>query len=497
MNAAEPDPRTTGLLAGTAGRIFDGTWRTASGGTLDVTEKATGAVLTTTGLADASDVRAATAAARAAQLAWAALASAERAAVLRRAAAVLESARAEVVTWIVREGGATRQKADFEIAAVLDELWTAADIATRPWGTLLPAEPGHESIGRRVPLGVVGVISPWNMPLLLGMRALAPALALGNAVVLKPDARTAVAGGAVIARLFEEAGLPPGVLHVLPGPAEPGAALVSAPETALICFTGSTEVGREIGAAAGRSLKRASLELGGNNPLIVLEDADLEAAASAAAFGSFFHQGQMCMSTGRHLVHAAVADDYAALLEKRAAALRAGDPWTGDVDLGPMISTAQRDRVQRLVTDSVAAGARLHTGGTFDGPYYRPTVLSGVTEEMPICTEETFGPVAAVLTFQDEDEAVEIANRTAYGLSAAVQTGDTRRGVRLAKRLEAGLVHVNDQTIHDEAPIPFGGMKASGNGARFGAEQNWDGFTTWQWLTVREDPARYLFGAEE
>jgi benzaldehyde dehydrogenase (NAD) len=261
----------------------------------------------------------------------------------------------------------------------------------------------------------------------------------------------------------------------------------------MICFTGSTAVGRLVGETAGRLLKRVSLELGGNNAIIVLDDADLDAASSAGAWASFFHQGQVCMAAGRHIVLDSVADEYLALLAKRAETLRVGNPWTDDVDLGPMINTDHLQRVHRIVTDSIAAGADLRAGGTFDGPFYYPTVLAGVTQDMPACTEEIFGPVAPVLVVTDEDEAVAVANQTEYGLSAAIQTSDIRRGVRLAEQLETGLIHVNDQTINDEAHVPFGGRKASGNGTRFGAEQSWEEFTTWQWLTVRDSPARYPF----
>ncbi|WP_354639883.1 aldehyde dehydrogenase family protein [Kitasatospora camelliae] len=464
-----------------------------SGDELLVREPATGQPLATVTLATAADVDAAVAAAKAAQPGWADTPGTERAAVLRRAAAALERHREEAADWLVREGGAIRGKAEHEVGAVLDELYAAAGLPTRPNGVLLAAGPGRESHGRRIPLGVVGVISPWNVPMLLAARALAPALALGNAVVLKPDVHTPVSGGRVLARILAEAGLPEGVLQVLPGDAEPGRALVEHPDVPMIAFTGSTAVGRGIGAAAGGALKRVSLELGGNNALIVLDDADLEAAASAGAWGSFFHQGQICMAAGRHLVHRAVADRYLDLLTEHAAKLRVGDPFREQVDLGPVIDDRQLDRIEGIVRASVAAGARILTGGDRRGPFYRPTVLAGVTPDMPAFTEEIFGPVAPVTVVADEDEAVELANRTAYGLSAAVLTGSVARGRALADRLRTGMVHVNDQTINDEAHVPFGGRGASGNGTRHGSEHSWDSYTQWQWLTVRETPARYPF----
>src|SRR5690349_5857558 len=273
----------TELLDGGAwsGSVYSGGWRKAHGGVLDSVEPATGAVLAQVGLADAEDIADAAARAAEAQPAWAATIGPARAGVLRGAAAVLAEHRAEFERWLVREGGAVPGKAAFEVDLVLGELWEAAALPTQPWGHLLPAsEPGRESIARRVPLGVIGVISPWNFPLILSIRAVAPALALGNAVLLKPDVQTSVSGGALIAALFEAAGLPAGLLHVLPGDAEPGVALSTDPNVAMIAFTGSTAVGRQVGAAAGRSLKRVSLELGGNNALIILDDADLEIASS-------------------------------------------------------------------------------------------------------------------------------------------------------------------------------------------------------------------------
>jgi benzaldehyde dehydrogenase (NAD) len=476
-----------------AGKVFSDGWREPAGGTVDVTEPATGETLATVGLADAGDIAAAASAAALAQSAWAAAPHTERAAVLRRAAQILEAHRDEVVGWLVREGGGVPGKAEHEVSSVLDELWVASGLPTEPFGQLLPSTPGRQSIGRRIPLGVVGVITPWNVPLLLAMRAVAPALALGNAVVLKPDVQTAVSGGLVLARLFEEAGLPNGVLHVLAGDAEPGRALTTDPNITMISFTGSTTVGRQVGEAAGRALKRVSLELGGNNALIVLDDADLDLASSAGAWGAFFHQGQICMTAGRHIVLESVAGEYLDRLAARAEKLPVGNPWTEKVALGPMINAAQRDRVHRIVRDTVAAGAELRAGGTHEGLFYRPTVLADVTTEMPAFREEIFGPVAPVIVVKNDEEAVAVANRTEYGLVAAVQTGDVERGTALADRLRTGIVHVNDQTINDEAFVPFGGRGASGNGSRYGAQQSWDEFTQWQWLTVRSTAAPYPF----
>ena len=476
------------------GKVYSSGWSTSRGGVLESTEPATGEVLATVGLADAGDIAAAATAAKQAQPEWAAQPGPLRAALIRRVARLLEDNRAEFERWLVREGGAIPGKAAFEVELVLGELWEAAALPTQPWGHLLPvSEAGRQSIAKRVPLGVVGVIGPWNFPLILSTRAVAPALALGNAVILKPDAQTAVSGGILLARLFELAGLPGGVVHVLPGAAEPGAALAGNPDVAMISFTGSTAVGRLVGEAAGRTLKRVSLELGGNNALIVLDDADIDVASSAGAWGAFLHQGQVCMTAGRHIVLEAVAGEYLDRLAKRAENLPVGNPHTEQVALGPLISERQLANVDRIVTETVAAGASVRAGGTHDQLYYRPTVLADVTPAMPAFREEIFGPVAPVVVVKDVDEAIRTANATEYGLVAAVQTGSMERGLEIAERLNTGIVHVNDQTLNNDAYAPFGGTGASGNGSRFGSQSSWDEFTQWQWVTARPQAHGFPF----
>jgi benzaldehyde dehydrogenase (NAD) len=343
-------------------------------------------------------------------------------------------------------------------------------------------------------VGVVGVIAPFNGPLALAMRAVAPALALGNAVLLKPDPRTAVCGGVAVAAVFEQAGLPPGVLHVLPGGADIGAALVEDPHVRVISFTGSTAAGRRIGELAGRHLKRAHLELGGNSALIVLDDADLDQAISAAAFGSFFYQGQICMTIGRHLVHESLYGQYVQRLAAKADGLPVGDPATERVALGPLIDAGQRDRVHDLVTSSVAAGARLAAGGTYRDLFYRPTVLAEAGPSIPAYEQEVFGPVASVTPFATVDDAVKLASDSEYGLSLGILTSDVSYGLALAERIPTGIAHINDQTINDEAHAPFGGVSASGTGARFGgAAANIDAFTETRWITARGDIPPFPF----
>ncbi|MER6079300.1 aldehyde dehydrogenase family protein [Streptomyces sp. NPDC001833] len=470
-----------------SGRIFSDGWVRGSGADIPVTEPATGALLATVGSATPADVAKAAERAAQAQREWAVRPYTDRAAVLRRAAALFERHQQEIETWLVRESGAIRPFATFQtLGGGADECHEAAALAAAPYGEVLRTAQRRLSFARRVPVGVVGVIAPFNAPLILAVRAVAPALALGNAVILKPDPRTPVSGGVVFARVFEEAGLPDGLLHVLPGGAETGAALVEDPQVPVIAFTGSTRAGRAIAAAAADRLKRVHLELGGNSALIVCADVDVEKAASVGAFGTFNHAGQICMASGRHLVDARIADEYTAALARHAEALRVGDPTAGDVAVGPIIDEHQLAGIDAVVRDTVAAGARIAAGGTHEGLFYRPTVLADVPVASRACSEEIFGPVAPVLSFTDLDEAVRLASDSAYGLSLGILTRDVMRGLELAERIPTGLVHINDQTVNDEATAPFGGVGDSGTGSRHGgAAANLDAFTEQQWVTVR------------
>ncbi|MEU6541423.1 benzaldehyde dehydrogenase [Streptomyces sp. NPDC047000] len=474
------------------------TWQSAhprplSGPEYTVTEPATGEALGTVTLAAAEDVAPATEIARAAQREWARAPHFVRAAVLRKAGDLFTAHAGELREWLVRESGSIPGKADFELHVAAQECYEAATLASRPTGQVLPTEAPRLSYTRRIPVGVVGVISPFNAPLILSIRSVAPALALGNAVVLKPDPRTAVCGGLSLAAVFAEAGLPEGLLHVLPGGAGTGQALVADPLVPVISFTGSTAAGRAVGEAAGRRLKRAHLELGGNSALVVLEDADLDAVISTAAWGSFFHQGQICMTTGRHLVHRSRYDEYVERLAARADSLAVGDPHRAQVHLGPLIDAPQLAKVHGLVEASIANGARLAAGGTYEELFYRPTVLADVDDTAPAYTEEVFGPVAPVRPFDTADEAVALAADSPYGLSLGIVTRDTARGLELAERIPTGIVHINDQTVNDEAVAPFGGIAASGTGARFGGEANVEAFTDLRWTTTRGDVATYPF----
>jgi len=485
----------TGQQAWQESVFLDGTFRRpAQGGTLPVRDKASGEIFGLAGLAGADDADAAVAAALPAQRAWSERTYAERAGLLRAAAAVLADRAKEWRELIMRETGCIAGKADYEISAAASELTEAAALASRATGEVLPSgHAGRFSLSERIPLGLVGVITPWNFPLVLGMRVIAPALALGNAVLVKPSPETPYSGGLAIAELFAAAGAPPGILQVLPGDVEAGERLVSHPDVAMIHFTGSTAVGRRIAQAAAGQLKKVSLELGGNNALLVLEDADIDQATMIGAWSAFHYQGQTCITAGRHIVHRAVAGAYLSGLAARAEAITVGNTVTEEVGLGPMISDRQLERARQMLSEAVQAGARVVAGGTVHGPYFRPTVVADVSRSSRLWTEEIFAPIAPVLVVDDDDTAVQIANDTPYGLVDSVLTADLARGMRVARRLRAGMVHVNDATPQDEALAPFGGMGASGLGGRSGGDANLEEFTQRRWLTVAPGPVHYPY----
>lgn len=459
--------------AGDGQLYIDGTFRDPLGGrTGPVREKATGAPLGTYARGDAADVDLAVRAARAAQPGWAALGAPERARYLRRIAAYLDTHYEDLVRQSMRETGGVRAKAEDEVGTAIRQLEISAVQATGGAGDLLqPYKAGKLSMSRAVPLGVLGIITPWNYPMNLAMRAVAPGLAFGNTVVLKPAELTPIIGGHVLARAAHHAGLPPGVLNVVTGDGpEAGHALAEHRGVDLLDFTGSRAVGLAIAASAATDLRPVRLELGGSNAFVVLEDADIDLAASAAMVASLEYQGQTCISASRHIVLREVAQRYTDAVTRRAEALTVGDPLTPGVDLGPLISEAQRDRVHHeIVRPSLAMGAKLVTGGTYDGLFYRPTVLTGVTPQMPAFREEIFGPVVPITVVDSEREAIELVNGYPM-LMNSVFSADLMRALGVAEQLQAGEVHVND--AH----------------ARHGAENQMAGFTKRQWIGVQRTP---------
>jgi benzaldehyde dehydrogenase (NAD) len=474
-------------------KIFNGEWIAAEGGTQQFSEPATGSTLGSIGKAGAQDIARAAKEARAAQKAWAASDYKGRALVFRKAAAMIEQHRSELCNWIVRETGGIAPKAEVELREAIAHLNEAAAMLTQPKGQLLASQSDQLSIARRVPHGVVGVISPFNFPLVLSMRAIAPALAVGNAVVHKPDLQTPISGGVIIARIFEEAGLPKGLLHVVPGGAEAGEALCTDPNIAMISFTGSTNVGRRVGELAGKTLKKVSLELGGKNSLVVLDDADPDIAAANVAWGAYLHQGQICMASGRILLQRGIAAAVIERVVQKATHLPVGDPASGQVALGPLINAKQVQRVHAIVQDSVAAGAKLLVGGSYEGNFYKPTVLTEVRPGMRAFEEELFGPVASVTIFDTDEEAIALASQTDGCLALGVISPSVARAFKIVNSVPSGHAHINDQTVMAEAHAPFGGGGTSGNGGRHGGPADWDEFSQWQWVTLKSVAPLYPF----
>ncbi|MFI2228628.1 aldehyde dehydrogenase family protein [Nocardia testacea] len=420
-------------------------------------------------------------AAEAAQAEWAATAPGRRAAVIRRAAELLEERRAEIVAWLVRESGSTVRKADIEVSLAAGITAEAASFPTRVHGTIHPSNtPDREMRVYRKPVGVVGVISPWNFPLHLSQRSVAPALALGNAVVIKPASDTPVTGGLLLARIFEEAGLPAGVLSVVVGAgSEIGDDFVAHPVPRLISFTGSTQVGQNVSkiATSGKHLKKVSLELGGNAPLVVLDDADLDAAVEQAVAGTFLHSGQICMAVNRIIVQKPVYDEFVAVFTAAVRSVACGDPADDGTLVGPVVNDSQLESMKTKIDEARRAGARVAVGGDISGRVVPPHVFTDVTPDMEIAREEIFGPMVAVLAADDEVHALQLANDHEYGLSSAVFTQDLDRGVRFAQRVKAGMTFVNEMTVQDEAHVAFGGERNSGLG-RFNGEWAIEEFTT-------------------
>ena len=432
-------------------------------------------------------------AAHAAKDKWGRTLPAEREAILLRAADVLESMRDEFVELLITEGGATFGKSQFEVSFVVNMLRSAAGEARRVNGEVLQSDaPGLVSLAIRRPLGVVAGISPFNFPLILAMKKVCLALAAGNTFVLKPSEETSLVG-LKIAEIFEKAGLPAGVLNVVPGDGPTLAPVIFAdPRVKLVAFTGSTAVGRIIAVECAKHGKKVVLELGGKSPLIVLKDADLDYAAATACFSLFIHQGQICMAGSRIIVEAPV---YEAFLEKfvaKAKTLQIGDPRDPHTVIGPLIRTSQCPMIDGKVKEAVTEGARLLLGGKYEGNYYHTTVLADVTPKMKVFRDELFGPVASVSKAENPDDALALANNTAYGLSSAVITNDLQLAMRFAMELEAGMVHLNGPTVQDEPHVPFGGVKDSGSG-REGGRWSMDELTELKWITIQMGQRQYPF----
>jgi acyl-CoA reductase-like NAD-dependent aldehyde dehydrogenase len=470
-------------------QYIGGAWVDAAGGkTFEDRDPFTGDVVATVAAAGADDARRAVEAAAAAFEGWSQTPPAERQRIFLKAADLLEGRREEIVSMLARETGCTFGFGMFQSLFVPSLFRQAAALAYAPLGQIIPSDTGAFAMGIRRPAGVVAAFAPWNAALILSARSIAAPLALGNTVVLKPSEWSPWCGGLLWGELFAAAGLPEGVLNVVthaPGDAAPiGAVLIEHPAVRRLNFTGSSAVGRLIAEAAGKQLKRAVLELGGSNPLLVLADADLDYAINASAFGSFLHQGQICMSTRRILVERPIADAFVAGLTAKTIGLKTGDPKEHDTIIGPLINEDALAMVKGRVEQAVRDGARVLAGGEAVGPCFQATLLTDVPAGSEFAQHETFGPVASIEIVDSADEAVARANATSYGLSAGIITSNRERGFALAQRIESGIVHVNDQTVGDEPQMPFGGVKDSGFG-RFGGQAVVDEFTELRWVTLR------------
>ncbi|QIK77796.1 aldehyde dehydrogenase [Sphingomonas piscis] len=454
----------------------------------------TGAEATTAKAFTVADANAAAEAAARAFPAWSALGPNARRAMLNKAAAALEAKADQFVDAMMGEIGATEGWARFNLMLAAGMVREAAALTTQIGGEVIPSDkPGCIAMALREPVGVMLGIAPWNAPIILGVRAVAVPLACGNTVVLKASEQCPRTHS-LIAEAFAEAGLPEGAVSIVTNaPKDAGeivGALIDNPHVRRINFTGSTGVGRIIAKRAAEHLKPVLLELGGKAPMIVLEDADLDEAVKAAAFGAFMNQGQICMSTERIIVVESVADAFAEKFAEKARSMPVGDPREGKTPLGAVVDKSTVECVKGLIEDALGHGARQLVGGDANGVLMPAHVIDGVTQDMRLFRDESFGPVVGITRARDEAHAIELANDTEYGLSAAVFTRDTARGLRVAKQIKSGICHVNGPTVHDEAQMPFGGVKASGYG-RFGGKAGIDAFTELRWITIETQPGHY------
>lgn len=486
---------TSSYFTALAQQYIDGEWRPGSGSwdVIDFNpyddEKLASITVATVDEVD----RAYRAAARA-QKAWAETNPYARRGVFERALRLIEDREQEIADLIIAELGGTRVKAGFELHLAKEFLREAIHLALRPEGKILPSPAdGKENRVYRVPVGVVGVISPFNFPFLLSIKSVAPALALGNGVVLKPHQNTPIAGGTLIAKIFEEAGLPGGLLNVVVTDiAEIGDAFLEHPVPKVISFTGSDKVGRHVATVCARNFKRSVLELGGNSALVVLDDADIDYAVDAAVFSRFVHQGQVCMAANRVLVDACVAEEFTEKFVAKVRTLKTGDPRDPQTVIGPVINSQQANAVSGVVEQAIEEGATALVRGATEGNLVAPSVLTDVPADSALLQQEVFGPVVFLIPFDGEEEAVRIVNDTPYGLSGAVHTGDIERGVAFAKQIDTGMFHVNDGTVHDEPLVPFGGEKHSGIG-RLNGETTLEAFTTIKWISVQHGRSGFPF----
>lgn len=435
-------------------------------------------------------------AAKQAQIDWAKKTPSERSQLLYKVVEIFDSRKDEIIDWLVKESGSTKIKAMVEFGSARAITLEAASFPSRAHGEIRPSNiAGKEHFIYREPIGVIAVISPWNFPLHLTQRSIAPAIALGNAVVLKPASDTPITGGLLLAKIFEEAGLPKGILNVVIGGGdEIGDALVTHDIPSFVSFTGSTAVGKHIGKLAFNSdyIKQVALELGGNSPFVVLKDADLGQAVKAAAFGKFLHQGQICIAINRIIVEDAVYDEFVERFVDHVKTLKVGNPNDLDTAIGPIINKKQLESLKNKIKIAKEEGATVKLEGSINGQLVSPYIFTDVTCDMDLAKCEIFGPLVGIIRAKDEIDALEIANDTMFGLSSAVFTNDLQKGLRFARGIKAGMTHINDITVNDEHHVPFGGEKNSGIG-RFNGDWILEEFTTLHWISVQNQPRDYPF----
>ncbi|PDS75652.1 aldehyde dehydrogenase [Rhizobium sp. L43] len=476
--------------------LINGADRAASGGrTYDRIDPFTEKLASRAAAASLDDAAAAVDAASAAFDTWSKTGPGQRRAILMKAADIMDSKVGEFTRLMIEETGATAPWAGFNVMLAANILREAGAMTTQITGEIIPSDkPGTLAMGVRQAAGVCLAIAPWNAPVILATRAIAMPIACGNTVILKASEQCP-GTHRLIATALTEAGLPAGVINVLTNAPEDApeivAALIAHPAVKRVNFTGSTKVGKIIAETCGKHLKPALLELGGKAPLVILDDADIDGAVNAAIFGAFMHQGQICMSTERIIVDAAIADQFVAKLAARASQLPAGDP-RGHVVLGSLISLDAAKKMEELIADATAKGAKLVAGGKRSGTVVEATLLDHVTSEMRVYAEESFGPVKPIIRVSGEEEAIRIANDTEYGLSSAVFSRNIQRAMTVAARIESGICHINGPTLHDEAQMPFGGVKGSGYG-RFGGKAAIAEFTDLRWITVEDSAQHYPF----
>ena len=468
------------------GMYIDGRWRTGTGTFADL-NPSDNSVWATIPDGGRSETRSAIEAAQEAFYEWAEMPFTHRANHLLKVAEIWESRIPEFVAAMQSEGGGWVGKGRFEGGYVAEVFRAAAAMTYGAIGEILPSEHGKFSTAVRYPMGVVAVISPWNFPGILSSRGFAFPLAAGNTIVLKPSEDTPYCGGLFFAEVMEEAGIPKGVFNVITCSRENvvkmGDELIENPRVKGVSFTGSTQVGRSIAAKCGAYLKKCCVELGGKDSLIVRADADMERATQAANFGSFMHQGQICMSVEKVLVQRSIFNEFLEKFVARAARLKVGNTSDPENVVGPLINDRQVDRVKSQLEDAIAKGAKVELGGKIEGRFVYPTILTGVTPAMLVYQDETFGPVVPVIPFETDEEAISIANDTEYGLSSGIITADEEKALQMARQLETGMCHVNCSSVNDEPNVPFGGTKASGLG-RHGGRWSMETFTDTRWITL-------------